>query len=312
MRARSVGMAAALAVAASLLVPGTAAAAPDDRCSWLPTAIRLARSIDGVTDQHAAEIQAALQRLGVTVDTPLPTGCGSTAPDPNAPLPAGGTKECEKFGSAPTPSGGYEVQNNVWGSDKPQCVRIFDTGFEVLDADHDDHGGVASYPSIWSGCWHGTCTAGTALPKPIDQLGTITTSWAVRIPDDQEKWNAAYDVWFSPTGNDEGADGTEMMIWLDHGDVAPIGEQTATVTLGGIEWQVWTGTNGPVKVISYVAVQGRREVTDLPLNDFMDDAIQRDMLGANWSLAAVQAGFEPWTKGAGLATTSFEVTGVTK
>lgn len=315
MRARSIGMVAALAIAGAVLVPGTAAAAPDDRCSWLPSAIRLARSIDGVTDQRAVTIRAALQQLGVTSTTQLPTGCGTgtnAAPGPDAPLPTGGTKECEKFGSAPTPSGGYEVQNDVWGSDKPQCVRVFDTGFEVLDADHDDNGGVAAYPSIWSGCWHGTCTAGTALPKPIDQLGVITTSWAVRIPPDQEKWNAAYDVWLSPTGNDEGADGTELMIWLDHGEVAPIGEKGATVTLGGIEWEVWTGTNGAVKVISYVAAQGLRQVTDLPLNDFLDDAAQRGMLEKTWSLACVQAGFEPWTKGAGLATTSFEVTGVTK
>ena len=314
MRARNIGAVAALAIAGAVLVPGTAAAAPDDRCSWLPSAIRLARSIDGVTDQRATNIRAALQQLGVTSSTPQPTGCTNSGatPAPDAPLPAGGTKECEKFGSAPTPSGGYEVQNNIWGSDKPQCVRIFDTGFEVLDADHEDNGGVASYPSIWSGCWHGTCTEGTALPKPLDQLGVITTSWAVQIPDDQEKWNAAYDVWLSPTGNDEGADGTELMIWLDHGDVAPIGEKGATVTLGGIEWEVWTGTNGAVKVISYVAAQGLRQVTDLPLNDFLDDAAERGMLEKTWSLACVQAGFEPWTKGAGLATTSFEVTGVTK
>lgn len=320
MRARNIGVVAALAIAGALLVPGTATAAPapDDRCSWLPSAIRLARSIDGVTDQRAATIRAALQKLQVTSDTQLPTTCGTgtggstgTAPDPDAPLPTGGTKECEKFGSAPTPSGGYEVQNNIWGSEKPQCVRIFDTGFEVLDADHEDNGGVAAYPSIWSGCWHGTCTEGTALPKPVNELGVITTSWAVRIPEDQEKWNAAYDVWLSPTGNDEGADGTELMIWLDHGEVAPIGEKGATVTLGGIEWEVWTGTNGAVKVISYVAAQGLRQVTDLPLNDFLDDAAQRDMLEMTWSLACVQAGFEPWTKGAGLATTSFEVTGVT-
>ena len=78
-----------LAIALSLLVglasvPGTAAAAPDDRCSWLPSAIRLARSIDGVSEQRATNIRAALQQLGVTSTTQLPTSCGSgTAPDPN-------------------------------------------------------------------------------------------------------------------------------------------------------------------------------------------------------------------------------------
>ncbi|MDN5857787.1 MAG: hypothetical protein L0H84_04120, partial [Pseudonocardia sp.] len=303
-------VAVALALMSTVLLPGTAAAAPD-RCAWLPAAIALARSVDEVDDQRAGRIRAELAKLGVTVDTPLPptcaTGDAAALPDPDAPLPAGGTRVCAKFGSAPTPSGRYEVQNNVWGSDKPQCVRIFDTGFEVLEADHDDNGGVAAYPSIWSGCWHGTCTDGTALPKPVDELGAVTTSWSVRIPDDQVRWNAAYDLWFSPTGDDTGRDGTELMIWLDHRDVAPIGQERATVTIGGIEWAVWTGTNGAVGVISYVATQGRRQVTGLPLDDFMDDAIQRGMLEADWSLACVQAGFEPWTKGAGLATTSFEV-----
>lgn len=314
-RARVLAPVVALIVgAAAVLVPGTAAAAVPERCSWLPAALALARSAATVDDPRAVRIRAELAKLGVTVDTRLPPGCGpgAPAPDADAPLPAGGEQVCGKTESGPTPSGEYEVQNNIWGSDEPQCVRIFDTGFEVLDADHDDNGGVAAYPSIWSGCWHGTCTAGTVLPKPVGELGPVTSSWSVRIPDDQVRWNAAYDLWFSPTRSDTGADGTELMIWLDFGEVAPIGEQTATVTIGGIDWDVWTGTNGAVQVISYVATRGLRAVTDLPLNDFMDDAIARNALEAGWSLACVQAGFEPWSKGAGLATTSFEVTGVTR
>lgn len=299
----------AVLVEMAVFLPTPAFAAPD-RCGWLPAAIRLARSVESTADPQAAGIREQLRALGVAPDTPVPADCGPL-PRPDAALPEGGTVVCGKTESAPTPSGDYEVQNNVWGSDEPQCVRIFDTGFEVLDADHDDNGGVAAYPSIWSGCWHGTCTDRTALPKPVAELGEVTSSWAVRIPDDQVRWNAAYDLWFSPTASTTGEDGTELMIWLDHEDVAPIGEPTATATIGGIDWTVWTGSNGGVQVISYVAVDGLRRVVDLPLHDFMADAIARDALEPDWSLACVQAGFEPWSKGAGLATTAFEVTGVT-
>jgi hypothetical protein len=299
----------AVAVAAASIVAGTTvatAASGDGRCGWLPSAIALAKSVAGSTDERAVAVQQRLDKLGITASSTVPASCGGGE------LPAGGTTVCEKFGSAPTPSGGYEVQNDVWGTDKPQCVRVFDTGFEVLDADFDNTDKPAAYPSIFTGCNHGTCTAGTTLPQAVNALPVVTSSWSVTIPDGQEKWNAAYDIWFDPTGNDEGENGTEMMIWLDHGDVAPIGEQTATVAIGGIEWAVWTGTNGAVKVISYVATTGRRSVADLPLNPFMGDAIDRGSLQASWYLTSIQAGFEPWTKGAGLATTSFSVTGVRK
>ncbi len=149
------------------------------------------------------------------------------------------------------------------------------------------------------------------MPKTVSELGPITTSWSVRVPSDQERWNAAYDIWFSPTGNDAGEDGTEMMIWLDYDNVAPIGEAGPTVNLGGFDWTVWTGNNGTVDVISYVAKQRTRTIDSMPLDPFFDDAAARGLIQKSWQLANIQAGFEPWTKGAGLATTSFAVTGVT-
>ena len=36
-----------------------------------------------------------------------------------------------------------EAQNSLWGSDKPQCVVAFDTGFSV-EAKHTNKNGPAS------------------------------------------------------------------------------------------------------------------------------------------------------------------------
>jgi hypothetical protein len=45
----------------------------------------------------------------------------------------------------------------------------------------------------------------------------------------------------------------------------------------------------------------------LELKDFINDAVARGVVPANSYLAAIQAGFEIWSGGAGLATTDFWV-----
>jgi len=50
---------------------------------------------------------------------------------------------------------------------------------------------------------------------------------------------------------------------------------------------------------------------DLPLSSFFADAVTRGVVRPDWYLTSVQAGFEPWTGGAGMATTAFSGTGVT-
>jgi len=120
---------------------------------------------------------------------------------------------------------------------------------------------------------------------------------------------------FSPTNDDTGSDGLELMIWIDYADVGPIGSRQDTVTIGGITWDVYTGRadGHGFDTISYLATDAdkTRSVLDLPLNTFFDDALARDMLQPDWWLTTIQAGFEPWSKGAGLATVDFSVTGVT-
>jgi hypothetical protein len=216
---------------------------------------------------------------------------------------------CDKYGSTPVAGGRYVVQNDLWGADDPQCVRAFDTGFEVTVGAHHNTDQPAGYPSIFTGCHYGTCTTGTQLPKAVGTLGPVTSSWAFTTPPNTT-YTAAYDIWFDPTARRDGTvTGTEMMIWLHNVGTTPLGAKVGTTTVAGATWDVWRGQNG-AQVVSYVRQQPVDGVAGLDLTAFMADASGRGMLPPSWFLTSVQAGFEPFTGGAGLTTTGFSVAGV--
>lgn len=241
-----------------------------------------------------------------------PAGTGDPALGVLAPLPPAGSREgpriCGKTESVPVAGGRYEVQNNAWGADTPQCTTAFDTGFSV-EASHDKDSGPAAYPSIVVGCNYGTCTRDTPYPLPLAEMGDIRSSWAVTVPR-RGDFNVAYDVWLDPTPRREGANtGAELMIWLDRTDrVQPIGAQEATVEVAGTRWAVWTGENHGTPVISYVREEPTDTVIDLPISEFVTEATQRGVVEPTWFLTNIQAGFEPWIGGEGLSTDAFTLT----
>ncbi|WP_018332474.1 GH12 family glycosyl hydrolase domain-containing protein [Actinomycetospora chiangmaiensis] len=219
-----------------------------------------------------------------------------------------GKQVCDTFGSTEIAGGAFLVQNNEWGAADGQCITATTRGFTVDSGVHDKNDAPASYPSIMSGCWMGTCTEGTTLPRRISDLGPISSSIAGEIPAGTTS-NLAYDIWADHTPRRNGHnDAVELMIWLkETGGIKPIGQQSGTATLGGATWDVWTGQNGGVNVISYVRQGYVDSADDLPLTDFVQDAVARGSVEATDFLTNIQAGFEPWTGGPGLALTRFEV-----
>jgi len=216
-----------------------------------------------------------------------------------------GVQVCDKFGSTPVAGGRYEVQNDVWGADTRQCITAFDTGFVVDPAEHNKPDGPAAYPSMVWGCNYGNCTTDTPFPRPVSQLATLRSSWSVAVPPTGD-YNVSYDLWIDPTPRRDGRPtGAEVMIWLKNTPrVQPIGQKTAEVSIGGTTWDVWLGAID-LPTISYVRREPTLEVTDLPLGQFVADAQNRGVAKPEWFMTSVQAGFEPWIGGAGLATRSF-------
>jgi Glycosyl hydrolase family 12/Cellulose binding domain len=221
------------------------------------------------------------------------------------------TTICEKYGSTTIQGGRYVVQNNVWGTDQTQCINVTSTGFSISQANHNvpTNGAPASYPSVFYGCHYTNCSSGTILPLRASdsRFATIRTSVSMSYPGSGQ-WDAAYDIWFDPTPRTDGQNtGAEIMVWVNHaGAPQPVGSKVATVSLAGGTWDVWFGNIG-WNVISYVRTQGTGSVSFAPAT-FLTDAVSRGYAQTSWYLTSIQAGFEPWTGGQGLAVNSFSVT----
>jgi Glycosyl hydrolase family 12/Cellulose binding domain len=225
--------------------------------------------------------------------------------------PAQAVVTCEKFGTLSIQSGRYNVQNNVWGADTAQCIDTTANGFTVTQANHNKatNGAPASYPSVYFGCHYANCTAGSGLPlqASTSAFNGIRTSVGMTYPS-AGTWDAAYDIWFDPTPRTDGQNtGAEIMVWLNRqGSIQPVGSQVGTANIAGSTWNVWFGNVG-WNVVSYVRTSATNSL-NFAVNDFYADAINRGHAQRSWYLTSIQAGFEPWVGGAGLAVNSFSVT----
>jgi hypothetical protein len=217
------------------------------------------------------------------------------------------TQMCDKFAST-TIQNRYVVMNNRWGADTPQCVNVTNGGFAVT-ANHSKptNGAPASYPAIYYGCHYTNCSPATTLPMQVSQIHNATSSISFSYPG-SGTYDAAYDIWLDPTPKKDAVNQQELMIWFNRqGTIQPVGAKTGNATIGGRTWEVWTGNNGMNDVVSYVA-PSPITTWNFSVLDFVNDTKTRSKVTNSWYLTSIQAGFEPWVGGTGLAITSFTAT----
>ena len=215
------------------------------------------------------------------------------------------TSICQPFGTT-TIQGRYVVQNNRWGTSAAQCITATDSGFRITQADGSvpTNGAPKSYPSVYNGCHYTNCSPGTNLPAQLSTISTAPSSISYSYVNDAV-YDAAYDIWLDPTPRTDGVNRTEIMIWFNRvGSIQPIGSPVGNANVGGRDWQVWSGNNGSNDVLSFVAPSAVPSWS-FDVMDFARQAVSRGLAQNNWYLTSVQAGFEPWQNGAGLAVTSF-------
>lgn len=225
-----------------------------------------------------------------------------------APASHADTTICDAFGTT-TIQGRYVVQNNRWGTSATQCIAVTDSGFRITQADGSvpTNGAPKSYPSVYNGCHYTNCSPGTALPARLSSISNAPTSISYSYVSGTA-FDAAYDIWLDPTPRTDGVNRTEIMIWFNRaGGVQPVGSQVGTASVAGRSWQVWSGNNGSNDVLSFVAPSAI-DSWNFDVMDFVRQAVSRGLAQDSWYLTSIQAGFEPWTNGAGLAVTSFSST----
>jgi cellulose 1,4-beta-cellobiosidase len=251
--------------------------------------------------------------IGIAVTTLTVGGLVAVAP---LAAKAATTQLCQ-MQSAPAAGGIYTVQNNEWGSGASECITTDgNADFTVANSaiSNATNGAPGGYASIYQGCHFGVCTSGglTATPVQVSSLtaGKVTTSWSTTQPGGSNDYDVAYDVWFNHTATTTGQPNcTELMVWLNHnGPVQPFGSQVATgVTVGGRGYNVWEGQQWFGDTVSYTMTTPSTSVSGLDLAPLAQDAVSRGYLSASCYLIDVEAGFEIWQGGAGLATNSFSV-----
>jgi hypothetical protein len=218
------------------------------------------------------------------------------------------TQICEQYGST-TIGGRYTVMNNRWGTTAEQCINVTDSGFSITRQQGvgSTSGAPVSYPAVYYGCHYTKCSPGTNLPIQVSAISSANSSISYNYVSGAT-YDAAYDIWLDPSPRTDGVNAMEIMIWFNRqGSIQPIGSVVGTTTIGGRSWEVWRGSNGANNVISYVApspVAG----WNFSVLDFINDTKNRGAITSSWYLTSIQAGFEPWIGGAGLAVTSFSAT----
>ncbi len=214
----------------------------------------------------------------------------------------------------------YFFQVNEWNSSASQSMSYGGSFFFKMtqqQATVSSSGGPAGYPSVFIGANSNHTTSGSGLPKQVSALGTVLTTWNWadngNIASSSSIFNAAYDVWFSTNAGGEpsasGPSGGYLMVWYHAQGCQPVGTITdAGHTIDGVPgcWDVWTGTNGGRPVISYKR-QGPVQSLGFDLNLFIKDALAHypNYMKSNWYLTNIFSGFEIWSGGVNLQSTSF-------
>src|SRR3984885_12598807 len=229
-----------------------------------------------------------------------------------APAQAATTTLCNSQ-TAAVAGGAYTVQNNEWNSSAPECVTTDgNADFTVANSSINLSGGApGGYPSIYKGCHWGACTSNSGLPIPVSSMtpGEVTTSWSTTQT--SGAYDVAYDIWYNQTPTTTGQpNAEEMMIWINHnGGVEPAGSIVATnVSIGGYTYTVWEGRASTWNVVSYVMNTGTTAVNNLDVDLLAADSVSRGYMTDSDYLIDLEAGFEMWQGGAGLATDSYSVT----
>lgn len=227
-----------------------------------------------------------------------------------------GTKICAQYWHMVT-GGKYVIRNDYFGpKDTGQCITNRNVAsspgnnFRVSVSRAADAGWkVQAYPNIFLGCEYGVCSPGTNLPHRAGTIASARTEWRIQHPL-SGLWNAGYDIWLSRTRQTNGkADGAELMIWPAARGVAF--SSHSAVRIEGVRYYYasWFINRGGR---SWHYIQFRRVVQTnhmrVNLLPFLRYAASRGNMSMNWWLESVEAGFEIWNGGTGLATTAFSAT----
>jgi hypothetical protein len=206
----------------------------------------------------------------------------------------------------------FIIRNDNFGG-QPECITNSGdrSNFVVAQssAGSGDGRSVLAFPYIFLGCSWGLCTPGSGLPARVSQLASPLTNWDIST-NASGSWDATYDIWFDKQPITTGqATGAELMIWLNSRGRATPGPRTKIVWADHARWYLhsWITQHAGFKwrLIQFRRVQPVDRVTNLHLSAFIDQLESQHWVRPWYWMLNVDAGFEIWRGGQGLATNWF-------
>lgn len=210
-------------------------------------------------------------------------------------------------------SGSYFLMNNVWGSGAgSQCIWLNSTNSWGVNASHTGSG-IKAYPALVRGCHWSACSSNSGLPKQINSLGSVNTSWTQSFTG--SAGNAAYDIWFDNSSNPGNrAAQYELMLWLQYRNQQPIAENydgngnaipfASNVSLGGRTWNVYRRGD----VFSFLLTSQSSSI-NVSVKPIIDYCVARGWMSSSAYLISVQAGWEI-IQGGTCTTTAYSLSGL--
>jgi hypothetical protein len=205
----------------------------------------------------------------------------------------------------------FIIRNDNYGG-RRECMSNSDAGpnFAVTQSSANSKSGPPlAFPYIFLGCSWGLCTSGSGLPARVSALHDPLTTWTASLPAGG-LWDATYDIWFNQTRITTGqATGGELMIWMNsHGQPVPRA-RTPVVWEDHARWYLksWMTQHAGIKwrLIQFRRVQPVSAVANLQLSPFIDQAKSHHWIKPSSWMLNIDAGFEIWGGGSGLATQWF-------
>jgi len=217
----------------------------------------------------------------------------------------------QHFAVATAQGAHFVVKNDNYGG-QTEClaVRGDSPNFTVTQSQLPTwHAKPKAYPFILRGCSWGTCSApDSGLPKRVSALRHPVATWyTTQVP--RGEWDAAFDIWFGTHPMTTGqADGAEIMIWLNARRIT-VPPRTEIVRIGHVRFYLlhWRACHGGTcwNYIQFRRVWPVQRVRHLHLLPFIHRAERRAWIRPVWWLENIEAGFELWQGGTGLATDWF-------
>jgi hypothetical protein len=204
----------------------------------------------------------------------------------------------------------YVVRNkpSVNNNDKGMCVSVTrPASFTVTRSPGVQSSPlVRAYPYIGTGCFAGACAGPSPAQFPrAGALGNFRVSWSAVTRPKSGVWNSSLDLWL---GSASGVGTSEVMIWLRYSKPPWWKKLYPTVKIDGARWyEVPHATPSGKYYISFRRATPT-DTASLRIAPFMTAARKLGAVTSDELLWSVQAGFEIWSGGRGLAINGFSVT----